>query len=76
MTEYKYKNEGAKFKSLLDERNLTPIMINALCGYNFANVYDLINGKTSVRNMKVKNLISVCKVLEMNVQDFLQTVLD
>lgn len=57
------------FKELLKEKNITGYQLSKRSGVPYTTISDLINGKTYIGNMTIKNGIAIADVLNMDVED-------
>lgn len=57
------------FKELLKEKNITGYQLSKRSGVPYTTISDLINGKTYIANMTIKNGIAIANVLNMDVED-------
>ena len=57
------------FKELLKEKNITGYELSKRSGIPYSTISDLINGKTYIGNVTIKNGISIANALNMDVED-------
>lgn len=57
------------FKELLSYKKINGYLLSKNTGIPYMTIYDLINGKTSIQNITLKNAIKIANYLNMNVED-------
>ena len=61
---------GVTFKKLLERKKISGYALSKGTGIPYTTVCDLINGKTSVKNISLKNAILISDFLKISIIDF------
>lgn len=59
------------FRTLLNKKNITGYSLSKKSGIPYTTISDLLNNKTTIGNISLKNALSISKVLNINVEDLL-----
>ena len=57
------------FRELLLFKNKNGYLVSKNTGIPYMTIYDLINGKTSIQNMTLKNAIKIAHYLDVDIED-------